>query len=70
MEMGARIRHARLDAGLTQTALADLVGATRQTVGLIETGDYNPSLKLCIALARALKCTLNDLFWEDDHADG
>ncbi len=38
---------------------------TRQTIGLIEAGDYNPTLNLCIAICRALNKTLNDLFWED-----
>ncbi|EJP6473857.1 helix-turn-helix domain-containing protein [Clostridium sporogenes] len=34
-------------------------------IGLIESGKYNPSLNLCIAICRALNKTLNDLFWED-----
>ena len=37
-----------------QQELADLVDVTRQTIGLIEKGDYNPTLKLCIKIARAL----------------
>lgn len=61
-----RIRAARAERGLTQAELADRVGATRQTIGLIETGGYNPSLKLCLAIARALGRTLDELFWEDD----
>jgi len=65
-----RVRIARVERGLTQAELADRVAATRQTIGLIETGNYNPSLKLCLAIARALGRTLDDLFWEDDDADG
>lgn len=40
------------------------VGVTRQTIGMMEAGDYNPSLKLCTAICRELGKTLNDLFWE------
>ncbi|MDU5263102.1 MAG: helix-turn-helix domain-containing protein, partial [Clostridium celatum] len=36
----------------------------RQTIGLIESGDYNPTLNLCIAICKTLNKTLNDLFWE------
>ena len=48
---------------LSQEQLGQIVGATRQTIGLIESGDYNPTLRLCIAISKALDCTLNDLFW-------
>jgi putative transcriptional regulator len=60
-----RIRVARVEAGLSQEQLAAAVGVTRQTIGLIETGDYNPSLKLCLAICHVLHKTLNDLFWEE-----
>ncbi|WP_165248773.1 helix-turn-helix transcriptional regulator [Adlercreutzia sp. ZJ141] len=59
-----RLRSARTEAGLSQQQLADAVGATRQTIGLIEAGRYNPSLKLCTAICKTLDKTLNDLFWE------
>ena len=59
-----RLKLARVEKGLSQQELADLVDATRQTIGLIEKGTYNPSLNLCIRIARALERTLNDLFWE------
>jgi putative transcriptional regulator len=60
-----KVKMARIEADLSQEQLACTVGVTRQTIGLIETGDYNPSLKLCLALCHALHKTLNDLFWED-----
>ena len=44
---------------------AKTVGVTRQTIGFIEAGNYNPTLNLCIAICRALGKTLNDLFWEE-----
>lgn len=58
-----KIKIARVEKGLSQQELADLVDATRQTVGLIEKGKYNPSLNLCIKIAKTLDKTLNDLFW-------
>lgn len=60
-----RIKLARIAKNLSQQELADLVGATRQTIGLIEKGKYNPSLNLCIRIARTLDKTLDDLFWEE-----
>lgn len=58
-----RMKAARTAAGLSQQQLADAVGATRQTIGLIEAGRYNPSLKLCTAICKVLGRTLDDLFW-------
>jgi putative transcriptional regulator len=60
-----KIKLARVEKGLSQEELAARVEATRQTIGLIEKGRYNPSIKLCIRIARALDKTLNDLFWEE-----
>ena len=59
-----RIKMARMEAGLSQAELAERVGATRQTIGLIEAGKYNPTIKLCLAMCNALGKTLDDLFWE------
>ena len=61
----ARMKLARVERDLNQEELARLVGVTRQTISLIESGDYNPTLKLCKAICRALGRTLNDLFWEE-----
>ncbi len=61
-----KIKLARVEKGLSQQDLADLVCATRQTIGLIEKGKYNLSLNLCIKIAKALNRTLNDLFWYED----
>ena len=62
-----RFKLARVENNLTQAELAEKVGVTRQTIGLIENGKYNPTLNLCIAIARTLHKTLNDLFWEDSY---
>lgn len=58
-----RLKLARVESGLTQAELADLVGVTRQTIGLIEAGGYNPTLNLCLRLARVTNKTLDELFW-------
>ena len=57
---------ARIEKDLSQEQLADLVGATRQTISMIEAGKFNPSLQLCISICKALDKTLNDLFWEQE----
>ena len=56
---------ARIERSLSQAELAKAVNVTRQTISLIESGDYNPSLRLCIAICKAMNKTLNDLFWEE-----
>ena len=61
-----RLKLARIEKSLTQQELADAVNVTRQTMGLIEKGNYNPTLNLCIGIARALDRTLDQLFWEDE----
>ena len=50
---------------MNQENLAKAVGVTRQTIGMIESGNYNPTLKLCVAICDALDKTLNDLFWTE-----
>ncbi|WP_339315415.1 helix-turn-helix transcriptional regulator [Paenibacillus sp. FSL R10-2734] len=60
-----RMKIARIECDMKQEDLANIVGVTRQTIGLIEAGNYNPSLNLCVAICQALGKTLNDLFWEE-----
>jgi putative transcriptional regulator len=60
-----RMKIARMEVDMKQDDLAKAVGVTRQTIGLIESGEYNPTLNLCIAICRVLGKTLNDLFWEE-----
>lgn len=55
---------ARAEMQMSQTDLAEEVGVTRQTISLIEKGEYNPTLKLCTAICKTLGKTLNDIFWE------
>ena len=61
-----KLKLARLERVMSQADLAQAVGVTRQTIGLIESGNYNPTLKLCVAICQALGKTLNDLFWEEE----
>ena len=63
--MENNIRSLRKAAGLTQEDLAQALGVTRQTINAIEKGDYNPTIRLCIAICRALNRTLDELFWEE-----
>jgi len=65
-----KLKLARVEHDLTQAELAEKAGVTRQTIGLIESGSYNPTLRLCIAIAKALDRTLNDLFWEESAHEG
>lgn len=59
-----KMKIARLEKDLSQEQLAELAGATRQTISMIEAGKFNPSLQLCISICKALGKTLDDLFWE------
>jgi putative transcriptional regulator len=69
LRIGNKLRKVRIAAGYTQEELADLVDVTRQTIGLIEAGRYNPSLKLCLLLSRFTRTPLGELFWEEDRGD-
>ena len=60
-----KMKFRRIELDMSQTELAKRAGVTRQTIGLIESGDFNPSITLCVAICKALGVTLNDLFWED-----
>ncbi|MCG1010931.1 helix-turn-helix transcriptional regulator [Salinicoccus sp. ID82-1] len=62
--MKNKVRITRMDLSITQGQLANNVGVTRQTIGLIEKGQYNPSLHLCVSIAKELGKTLDELFWE------
>ena len=59
-----RLKSARAALDMSQQQLADAVGVSRQTINAIEKGDYNPTIKLCLAICRVLRKTLDELFWE------
>jgi len=61
-----KIKSARAALDMTQKDLAEAVGISRQTMNAIEKGDYNPTIKLCIAICRVLGKSLGKLFWEKE----
>ena len=60
-----KLKSARAAMDMSQDELAAKVGATRQTIGMIEAGKFNPSLKLCVAICKVLGKTLDEIFWEE-----
>ena len=61
-----KLKAARAAKDMSQQLLADVVGVSRQTINAIEKGDYNPSIKLCLAICHALDKTLDALFWDGE----
>lgn len=60
-----KLKAARAAMDISQQELASRVGVSRQTINAIEKGDYNPTIKLCIAICKELNKTLDELFWEE-----
>jgi len=65
MGKNLQLKSARAAMDLSQNDLAALVQVSRQTINAIEMGDYNPTIRLCTAICRALGKTLDELFWEE-----
>lgn len=65
MARNIAIKVARTEKDMTQKALAEAVGVSRQTINAIEQGEYNPTIKLCRSICRVLEKGLDDLFWEE-----
>ncbi|CAG5323594.1 MAG: helix-turn-helix transcriptional regulator [Streptococcus mitis] len=61
-----RVKEFRKELGISQLELAKDIGVSRQTINMIENDKYNPTLELCLNLARSLQTDLNNLFWEDN----
>ncbi len=64
--MRTKIKEFRARYDLTQEDLARIVDVRRETILLIEKGNYNPSIKLAHNIAKALKTTIDELFLFDD----
>lgn len=62
-----KLKIARMEKNISQIQLAEMANVSRQTIGMIEAGEFNPSLKLCINICKALGKTLDELFWEEDY---
>ena len=65
MPKNLKLKAARAEKDMTQAALAEAVGVSRQTINAIEKGEYNPTINLCRAICQALGKTLDELFWEE-----
>ena len=57
-----RIKEMRATRGMDQTQLAELVGVRRETIGRLENGQYNPSLKLAMDIAKVFGLTVEEVF--------
>ena len=66
MPKNIAIKVARAQKDMTQKALAEKVGISRQTMNAIEQGEYNPTIRLCRKICRVLEKSLDELFWEDN----
>lgn len=56
------LKEYRSKLGLNQTELGHLAGVSRQTISLIERGDYSPSVTLALKIAKICEATVEDLF--------
>ena len=62
MPLYNRLKEHRARLGVNQAELGNLAGVSRQTISLIERGDYSPSVTLALKLARFLSVTVEDIF--------
>ena len=58
------IKEYRVKSDMKQDELAQIVGVRRETIGNVENGRYNPSLKLALDIAKTFGCRVEDLFEE------
>jgi putative transcriptional regulator len=63
LELKNNVKEIRTEKKLSQAALADLVGVSRNTISSIETGQFNPTAKLALLLCIALDKKFEDLFY-------
>ncbi|MBV7542969.1 helix-turn-helix transcriptional regulator [Acidovorax sp. sic0104] len=64
--MRNHLKALRQDRGMTQQALADALGVSRQTVHSIEAGKYDPSLPLAFRIAQVLQRSIEQIFVPED----
>ena len=63
MAKNLKLKAARAEMDLSQEELAQKTGVSRQTINMIERGDYNPTLNLCLKICHVLGKTLDEIFW-------
>lgn len=64
--LGNRLNALRAERGLTQAALAELVGVSRKTINTVENGVFVPSALLALKIARALGLPVEEVFYLTD----
>lgn len=64
-----KLKAARAEKDMSQEQLASAIGVSRQTINMIEMGNFNPSLALCVSICRVLNRTLDQLFWKEEDDD-
>ena len=62
-----KMKQARKERDISQTELARRIDVSRQTINMIENGDYNPTIALCLKICHELGKTLDELFWEEQN---
>ncbi len=67
MPLKNKLKEHRAKIGVNQQELGRMVGASRQTISLIERGDYSPSIVLALKIAKVCGAPVEDIFiWEDE----
>lgn len=64
-----RLKEYRSSKGINQTELGKLAGVSRQTISLIERGDYSPSVTLALKIARIFQVSVEDIFMDEEDED-
>lgn len=64
-----RLKEYRSNQGINQTELGKLAGVSRQTISLIERGDYSPSVTLALKIARIFQVSVEDIFMYEEDED-
>ena len=64
-----RLKEYRSSKGINQTELGKLAGVSRQTISLIERGDYSPSVTLALKIARIFQVRVEDIFMYEEDED-
>ena len=65
MAKNLKLKAARAEKDMTQGALAEAAGGSRQTINAIEKGEYKPTITRCRSICKILGKTLDELFWEE-----
>lgn len=69
MPLYNHLKEHRARLGLNQQQLGSLVGASRQTISLIERGDYSPSVTLALRIAKVCQVSVEDIFEYEEETE-